>query len=413
MPGLVPPILLGLLVLGVHRIARQEMGSSAALAAAVWVAVSPFFVANAATLLSFTTVACAAVWCVAALAEADRTHRRAWNLAAGALLGLVAITRPYDALALGLAVASPLALRLHRRETAGGATADLAVISLGALPLVCGLLLFNQLTLGGPFHFAYTHGIYQFGFWVHPVPGFEYFHTPIQAVGNLTTGLIRLDGWLLGWPGATLLCWAGAFTHVRSRADLTGRLAVASHVLLYFVVLNTGTWDVGPTYYLAVAPWMVLLAVRGLRAMATTLVGPAFLPAALQALFIVGPIAAWLTVVPLRALRLGTLAHEANAPWHAVAASGVGDAILVVPYGAQMGAAGYALGYPYEIRTGPRTRVRVCRPRSSQELLEARAWLGPELPVYALHLDRTSLDRGGVRRYTLLRLDAPSPPVTN
>jgi hypothetical protein len=151
----------------------------------------------------------------------------------------------------------------------------------------------------------------------------------------------------------------------------------------YMLVPSSGTWDVGPTYYFAVVPVLVPLAVRGLSFLREQLsrfeprLGALAGALALSLLFV-----SWSSVAPLRMFRLSKLCTDIRAPWRTIAASKIGNAIVIAPPARQRHAAGYYHGYPYEVRTGPDTVALLTQPLDAAELEEARRFLGPTLPVY-------------------------------
>jgi hypothetical protein len=156
-----------------------------------------------------------------------------------------------------------------------------------------------------------------------------------------------------------------------------------------------------------IAPFLVMLAVRGLQALTRSAdVGPRLARFALW-VCVVGTVTGWAFVMPLRMARLRALTTEMEIPWRTIARAGIGDAIVIVPAGAAMGAVGHSLGYPYEIATGPSTRARLCRLFHDGELPAVRAFLGQELPVYRLRLDAEALGGQGTRRYTLEKIKTP------
>ena len=77
-----------------------------------------------------------------------------------------------------------------------------------------------------------------------------------------------------------------------------------------------------------------------------------------------------------------------------------------------MHSAGYALGYPYEVRT--RTgRLTLIRPLNHEELVSASRFLHYAGPVYSLKLDQSAFEAQGVRRYELQRLEPKDEAVAS
>jgi hypothetical protein len=182
---------------------------------------------------------------------------------------------------------------------------------------------------------------------------------------------------------------------------------LATYVLGYSPIASGGTWDVGPTYYFVVAPLLVALAVRGVRASRNLFPGDtpgrrfvSFIP-------IIGLGIGMLTLVPLHLLRLGVLAREIEAPWRAIADADLGNSVVILPSATQLRAAGYSLGYPYEVHT-PRGIAHLIRPFTLDELSVARRYLGEALPTYALDIDSASWRGHRERRYRIAPLVVPS-----
>jgi hypothetical protein len=405
-PWLMPLVVAGLLSWGVFVLMRNVHGPRPALLAAALTAACPCTVLGSATLLAFTTAACAAVWCLAGLTEAERTRRARWNVLAGACLGFAVITRPLDAFVVGLVVALGFVRAIEQRQTQRPVVA-LACFTAGFLPVAAVLPLWNWWSSGSPWRLGLVGAHdFGFGFFVRPLAGFDYVHTPLQSLGNLMVGLLRMDLWLLAWPASLLLVLVGLRSPAENRFDRLLRLIVPIQLVAVSLLANTGVPELGAAYLVPIAPFLVMLAVRGLQAIARAgQVGPRLGRFVLWTC-VVGVGTGWAFVMPLRLARLRALTAELEVPWRTVAASGIGDAIVIVPAGAAMGAVGRALGFPYEIATGPTTRARLCRLFQEDELPAVRAFLGKDLPVYRLLLDQEAA-RQGTRRYRLERDAAP------
>lgn len=399
-PRVVPIVVTALTVAGVYQLMRSFGQTQAVLAAALF-SISPFAWAVGGTLMPFSTNACALTWFLACLARAETRRGAVFPALAGIALGWSVITRPFDALVLSLPALSWLSWRAVRGEP--GARSKIAAVALGTLPFVAFQLFYNHTLTGNALVFPYfATGGFHLGF-TRTLDWHAYVHSPTQAVGHIAVAAMRLDAWLLAFPGSLLLVLLG-FLRPRARAwDKLLALSVASFVLGYVVVPSSGTWDVGPTYYYVCAPLLVAIAVRGVHGLRQ--LGATHWPALgrfSSALVVVGPLVALVSIVPLHLTRLAALAAEIRAPWDAVAESGVGDAIvLVTPYSERF-PAGYALGYPYEIPTGATTRARLISPENSAELDAARSVLGPTLPVYRIVGDRVRFERQGLRQFSLV-----------
>lgn len=399
-PRVVPIVVTALLVIGVFQLMRP-FGERQALLAAALIALSPFSWAVGGTLMAFSTHACALVWFLAFLARAEGRTGLASPALAGAALGWGGLTRPYDAVALSLPVLAWLAWRAIRRHPR--AARNIIAVTCGAAPFVALQLWYNRALTGSFSTFPYfATGGFHIGF-TRAFDWFPFVHDPLQAAGHFAVACLRLDGWLLGYPASLLLVLLGLLRPDAQAWDRVLAACAASFVLFYTVIPSSGTWDVGPTYYFAVAPVLVGLAVRGVQwvRVAARERWPAIGHFA-SALTLVGLVVALVSVVPLRFVRLAALAGEIRKPWEAIAESTIGDAIVVLPPYRERLAAGYALGFPYEVPTGPSTRARLIAPSDETELSEARSVLGSELPIYYLMADQALFEHEGRRRFSVV-----------
>lgn len=404
-PRVVPILVTALSVLGVFQLMRN-FGERQALLAAALLAFSPFTWAVGGTLMAFSTHACAFVWFLAFLARAEDRTGPASPALAGAALGWCGLTRPYDAVALSLPVLAWLTWRTIQRHPR--AARNIMALACGAAPFVALQLWYNRALTGSISTFPYfAIGGFHIGF-TRTFDWFPFVHDPLQAAGHFAVACLRLDGWLLGYPASLVLVLLGLLRPDAQAWDRVLAACTASFVLFYALIPSAGTWDVGPTYYFAVAPILVGLAVRGVhwvRAAANER-WPAIGHFA-SAFTLVGLVVALASVVPLRFVRLAALAGEIRKPWDAIAESAIGDAIVVLPPYKERLAAGYALGFPYEVPTGPSTRARLIAPNDEAELKEARSVLGSGLPVYYLMADQALFELEGQRRFKVLPFQAP------
>jgi Dolichyl-phosphate-mannose-protein mannosyltransferase len=393
LPRLMPSIVCGLSVVGMFQLAKSLFGLRTAVVASAFWALSPFQLAIHSTTMIFGTSGCLALWTGALLARSlTRNDERA--LIGAALLSFVhVLVRPFDAAlvlaTLGLAIAAfgprPTALR---RTAIFGSGFVMGTIAFAA---------FNRHVFGTALSSGYTVAKdYKFGFFVHSLPGFSYVHTPVQALAHVVVAFARLDSWLVGVPGALALAMLTLVKPNRSEQALL--LAVAVHLIGYSLMASSGTFDVGPTYYYLVAPCYLLLAIRGGLRVKLTLARK-YRNVVTWASIAVLPVA-WLTVVPMRAIRLKELTTAINAPWEFLATSNLSRGLVIVPPFRTMRAAGYALGYPYDVATKTGT-LQLIRPKTLAELADAARSLRYSGPVYRLEFDEQAFESDGSRRYAL------------
>lgn len=253
---LVNPVLGGVGTVLVFVIARQFYGRRTALIAAFLWTVSAWVLTMSATYMNHVAATTFALAAWALLFTAPRAPRRA--LAAGAALGLVAATRPLDAVAaalsMGVWIVSRRDWRMIPRLALGGAP----------VALVWGLL--NWRTFGSPLALGYSV-LYgpeqQLGFhvdpWGHPF-------TPLTALSNLAVAVRRLHIYLYEWPIPALLplgIWAALARH-RRLGDLVVVAGLLAAPLLYFFYWHSGFYP-GPRFYYIGAPMLVIGTARAWR----------------------------------------------------------------------------------------------------------------------------------------------------
>ncbi len=402
LPRLMPLLICGLSVVAMFQLAKSLFGLRTAVIASLLWTFSPFHLAISSTTMVFGTSGCLALWAGALVARGLLEDDARAIVGAAVLSAVHVLVRPFDA---GLTLAT-LSLCIAAFGPSRVAARRCATLGAGFVLGIGGLAAFNLRVFGSSLASGYTSaGDYRFGFFVHSLPGFEYVHTPLQALAHVVVAFARLDGWLVGVPGALGLAMLTLLNP--NRREQAVLLAVAFHLLGYSLVASSGTFDVGPTYYYLVAPCYLLLAIRGGLRIQLALAAKhrrIITRAAVTAI----PIA-WLTVVPTKAMRLKELATTIDAPWSFLASTQLSQGLVVVPPFKTMRCAGYALGYPYEVRTQAGT-LNLIRPDNPEELLNASHYLHYSGPIYALELDEKAFQGRGVRRYELRRLD-PSPKI--
>jgi 4-amino-4-deoxy-L-arabinose transferase-like glycosyltransferase len=245
----------------------------------------PALLAESGSLLSHTAALALAVlfaWAFVRTHLALEGERRAgawrWGLLAGLALGYLALTRPYDALGVGLpfgAVTLARLLAARRRGPAGPGCWRRAGLVMGVAAILVGLLLpvyWHALT--GQF----TANPY-LSIWGYDRPGFG----PDVGVGgytlhdawfNLRFNLQALATGLFGWPGYLNVLFLGLACVLRPRQRWNYLLLAwcASVIGLHTTYWFYGGHDGGfPRYYFVTLPALWLLSGRGvdLAALAT------------------------------------------------------------------------------------------------------------------------------------------------
>lgn len=273
-PWLVNPLLAAAIILLTHHLLRQLYDVTTAHAVTLLLAASPWFLFMSSSLMAHTA---SLFWMLLALVAIHRQrHRRAgaWALLAGVSLGMIFLTRPFDAVLVG-----PV-LGLWAMGLGGARLRWSAIVVTGAAAAaVTGVyFLYNAALTGDPFiapHRLWADrlfgpGVDVIGFGPHvgiplwrnmdPLPGHGAADVILNANKNFFLVNFELFGWGMGSLGlACLACQRGA---------LRSRDAVMIGVVLAVIGGHTIYWapggpDFGARYwYLTIVP-LILLTVRG------------------------------------------------------------------------------------------------------------------------------------------------------
>ena len=275
----------GALCVGLTYLAgRRLYGPATGLLAAALLTSSPLFLLQAGSFMSHVV---ALLWTLLFLIlfAVVRERRSALAaLAAGAVLGLLFLSRPSTAIGVGLPYAVWAATELVRRR--GRALHYLGMV-VGFLPGAAGLLLYNGLTTGHPLRSAYEV------YWPHDRLGFgpgldsDGFHGLDEGLRNTDISFYQLADYLFGWPAklsllpavlAVGLAGVALIRRARSNAGVSppGRLSTSPlawdllqlAVVLSLIGLHVAYWAnkslYGPRYYFEALGALVLLSARGL-----------------------------------------------------------------------------------------------------------------------------------------------------
>jgi 4-amino-4-deoxy-L-arabinose transferase-like glycosyltransferase len=258
------PLLAGLVVWLTYRLASRFLKPKGALLAAFLLASSPFFLVNSGSLLShtwslFLALAFVLAW-LDSFTPGAQVARPLAAVTAGLCLGLLALTRPYTALALALPFAVHGCLILWRTPPSRRLLLGLGLLA-GAVSLL--LFLWQYAVTGSPFTNPYTL------WWPYDKVGLgagvgvKGFHTLEQGWQNTLLSLSSGTSDLFGWPEISyLLIPVGLFALRRdARAWLLGAmpLALVAAYLLYWI----GAWLFGPRYYFEALPAAAILSAAG------------------------------------------------------------------------------------------------------------------------------------------------------
>jgi len=294
---LIPLIIVALIAFGLHRILALTHGRRAARWGLTLLAISPFFVAFATSLLSHGATMMCLTYAVLFHVLADKAKtapgRALFAGAAAFMYGFVILCRPMTGACVSLAA---LLWELYRLKREGFAIIlpRWLPMALGAALPLAALLLYNQHLTGSALDFPFTQ------FWPRDKPGFtslftqdtedwepnqfrehesefkgedvigsnesRYFQfTPFDAIRNLLDVLGRFNQTLLIFPGGLLLLAVLYFYFRAYAGDYRGlHLACASLILaghFFYFASGTGHHAWGPRYEFAcLLPVFLLLA---------------------------------------------------------------------------------------------------------------------------------------------------------
>lgn len=250
------PLMGGVLLFAVWKIAERQQGQAAGVLAVALVALSPFFLFNAASFFDMVPAAAAgALFCWAAIEFLDRPRLSA-AIAAGTALGVLGLIRSDDVVLFALPFAVEFLWRGRRwHYLYAGA------IILSGLPFLIALLLYNDATLGSYLPFGHSSGsLLKFG--LFPVDAHGHRFTPwdqLQLAGNR---IIMLAEWsspllVIGY----FVAFAGL---ARRRALSFLDFIFPSFVIAFLLVPFSGGNQYGPRYYFEGFPFLVLTVVSAL-----------------------------------------------------------------------------------------------------------------------------------------------------
>jgi 4-amino-4-deoxy-L-arabinose transferase-like glycosyltransferase len=314
-----------------------------AAASAVVMGAAPYVWLRSGTMLAYTFSLFLELTFGTCVLRAHRGIRRRWWFAAGALLGVLAFTRPFDVLVLGV----PLAiwqLVEHRRRWVEAARIGL-VVALGALPGLA-LTLANNAHLTGhalrfPLHAA--GGNNQFGFgWRQIAAGAPLVR--ITAVGSVRAAFVNLGRVSLWGFGSLAALPVAAFGAWRLRAHRRA-LAILATVAVAFPVANLFYWGnwliarsadfLGPHYYLPLVVPLAVVTAAGIAGIAAR-----WRWAAIGLTFVLAAASVVQVAPKLRDNLYFTRAAEHE--WSRVhAAVGSGRAVVIIPTDADGGWIGH------------------------------------------------------------------------
>jgi hypothetical protein len=272
-PWIVNALLGSLALWFIAQLGRAIYSPTTGLLAAALGLTCPVFLAMSASLLShptslfFTTLF---LWSLARLIQKPTDRPRRFSVVAGLALGYLVITRPYDAIGVGL----PFALYGLARVLRG----DRALLHRGMIAAAVALLFSLMLPLYWYWLTGHFANPYRF-VWPYDRPGFG---PDVGPEGyDLATGLLyarsnlrALSTGFLGWPGYlnVFFLWLPFVLRPRNRWNYLLLAGLISMVTLHITYWYYGGRDAGfPRYYYAALPALLLLTARGIETTALAL----------------------------------------------------------------------------------------------------------------------------------------------
>ncbi|MBN1994490.1 MAG: glycosyltransferase family 39 protein [Anaerolineae bacterium] len=253
----------------------QEMGGNrrTALLAAFFFILSPFFLIQSATYLSYTTALLLYLCFAVFFLRGSRRQAPFLLICAGLALGLAFFSRPYDAILFAI----PFGLFLLKLTWSkpNGLVKQIAWLMAGLLPILGLVLLYNLFITGHPLRFPFTlyDPLDTFGFGYkrqHPL-NIPILYNVSAALDSLSANLFQLNFWVFGGPLLLGLALFQVIANYRSWSNALLPLLFFVFPLGHFFfwgAYNFTLWGVieylGPMYYLPVLIPLVLLGAQGL-----------------------------------------------------------------------------------------------------------------------------------------------------
>ena len=259
----IPVLLAVLTIILIYFIGRELYGPRIALLSSFLLSVSPFFLFNAATLLSHAAnLFFLSVFC---LGFFRGVRKNSWigGLVSGAALGSALNIRQLTALGFGFPFGVYLLWRFFK---AGGRGARFILACASGFGVCVFLTLwYNRLLSGSPFIFPFNvyDPLERMGFGPM-LSHLLYVHTPIKGLENLLVSFGRLNVWLWGMPVSFLFILP---ILLRRRWEVPDRWClaiIASVSIAYIFYYSPGVPDTGPIYYFELLLPLSLLSARGI-----------------------------------------------------------------------------------------------------------------------------------------------------
>lgn len=263
----VNPLLSGFSIWLLYLLIKKILDEKTALLGAFLGIGSPFFLMNAASLLShvwslFLTLAFCHAWIDLFWKRFKRPKLLVW--VAGLTLGLLALTRPLTA----LSIAIPFALHGLYLLWKGDQATRLYLIAIGAITGSIAILIFawQYAVTGDPLLNPYTlwWPYDQVGFGPDvglQKGGYEPRHIWLNTRKSLRVG----NSDLFGWPYSSWLFLPFGLLAIRKNLPALLVASIFPSLIIGYSFYWVGSWLYGPRYYFEALPGLILLTAAGIR----------------------------------------------------------------------------------------------------------------------------------------------------
>lgn len=258
------PVLLAISTISLFFLAGKELYDSPTglLASAVLVC-SPFFLVNAANLLSHASNLFFLSFFTWMYLKGLRRNSWLMGIFAGLAFGAAFNIRQLTALGFGCPFAFYL---LWRFKTDKGKILSFSVgFITGAIPIFLFTLWYNRIISGSFFQFPFHvyDPLERLGFGPM-LDNLRYTHTPVKGIQNLLVSLGRLNLWFLGMPLSLFFILPVIFHGSRENGDRWCMSIILCFFIAYLFYYSPGVADTGPVYYFELLLPLSLLGARGL-----------------------------------------------------------------------------------------------------------------------------------------------------
>ena len=253
-PWIMNPLLLGVSILGLWRLAIQLFDRETAFLSILLFCISPFVILTSAGFMSHSATLCASLWCLVFLTGVKNSKTA---IAAGLLAGYAFLTRPYTAIVL-LAPAFFWALGEQKQNR----IRFLFLLALGFLPMMICYLVYNHLLFGS---------FYQAGYAFDPLWEFKGPETQL-FFSKLDWFVLNIDRSIWGLPFPDPLMLLPLFLpNGRSRNEILLLVCCLTLLLGYCFYYYTDVVYSGPRFLYEMMGFVSILAARAILRIRTFL----------------------------------------------------------------------------------------------------------------------------------------------